>query len=207
MNTNLKLLQKKIKVDTIILWIVCTLFAVVILSNMIQIIDYSQMDRSSFEVKLTPTDTINNTKNYYLYVDDEQYHPVDYNNYGRLDDTGNTNVKANIIMDKIKGIVKSILIEMIFILIYIMLSRVKRGITPFSMKNVSILQKVAILSMLLALLPEAVDIVGSISTFQYITFHISSLNFYIISIGVVFGIISEIFKYGCELQEDINQIA
>ena len=165
------------------------------------------MSGSSFEVKLVPTDTVNNTNNYYLYINGEQYYPVDYNNYGRLDDTGNTNVKVNIIMDNVNGIVKSILIEIIFILLYIMLSRVKRGLTPFSMKNVWILRYVAMSSFLLALFPVVVEMVGSIIMFQYITIGYSSLNFYIISIGVVFGIISEIFKYGCEIQEDINQIA
>jgi len=207
MNTNMKLLQKKIKVDTIILCIICILFAIAIVINIDKIKEYSQMSSSSFEVKLGPTDTVNNTNNYYLYIDGEQYYPVDYNNYGRLDDTGNTNVKANIIMDNINGIVKSILIEIIFIFLYTMLSRVKNGLTPFSMNNVSILRKVAFLSFFLALLPVVVDIVGSMITFQYVSFRVSSLNFYIIAIGVVFGIISEIFKYGCEIQEDMNQIA
>ena len=207
MGTDMKLLQKKIKVDTIILWIVCILFAVSIVSNIEKIIEYSQMNNSSFEVKLSPTDTVNNTENYYLYIDGEQNYPVDYNHYGRLDETGNTNVKANSIMDHVNGIVKSIIIESIFILLYTMLSQVKNGLTPFSVKSVSILRKVAILSFLLALLPAVVTIAGSMLTFQYITVSFSSLNFYILSIGVVFGIISEIFKYGCELQEDMNQIA
>lgn len=207
MNTNMKLLQRKLKVDTIVLWIVCILFALTILSNVGQIIEYSQKNSSSFEVKLAPTDTVNNTNNYYLYIDGEQYYPVDFNNYGRLDNSGNTNVKANIILDKVNGIVRSVLMEIIFILLYTMLSRVKNGLTPFSRKCVSILRSVAIFSFLLALLPKVVDIAGSMIIFQYITISFSSLNFYIVSIGVVFGILSEIFKFGCELQEDIDQIA
>ncbi len=207
MNTNMKLLQKKLKVDNIILWIVCILFASSILSNIEKNIEYSQMNSSSFEVKIAHTDTVNNTNNYYLYIDGEQYYPVDYNNYGRLDDTGNTNVKANIIMDNVNRIVRSVLMEIIFILLYTMLSRIKSGLTPFSRNSVSILRRVAIVSFLLALLPKIVDIVGSMIIFQYITISFSSLNFYIISIGIVFGILSEIFKFGCELQEDINQIA
>jgi len=207
MNSNIKLLQKKLKVDTIILWIVCILFGIAILSNVEKIIEYSQMNSSSFEVKIAPTDTVNHTDNYYLYINDEQYYPVDYNNYMRLDDTGNMNVKANIIMDNVNGIVRSILMEIIFILLYIMLLQVKRGLTPFSRKCVSILRRVAIFSFLLALLPKIVDIAGSIIIFQCITISFSSLIFYIISIGVVFGILSEIFKFGCELQEDVDQIA
>lgn len=207
MNTNLKLLQKKLKVDTIILWIVCILFAISILSDSEKIIEYSQMNSSSFEVKIAPTDTVNNTNNYYLHIDGEQYYPVDYNNYCRLDDTGNTNVKANLIMDHVSRIVRSVLIEVIFILLYTMLLQVKNGFTPFSRYCVSILRTVAIFSFLLALLPAIADIVGSMLIFRYITINFSSLNFYIVSIGVVFGILSEIFKFGCELQEDINQIA
>lgn len=204
---NMKLLQKKIKVDTIILWIICILFGISIFINIDKIIEYSRMDSSSFEVKIGPTDTINNTNNYYLYINGEQYYPVDYNNYGRLDEIGNTNVKANIIMDNVNAIVRSALIEIIFIFLYRMLSQVQHGITPFSRSSVSILRKVAVFSFLLALLPKCVDIVGSIMIFQYVTISFSPLNFYILSVGVVFGILSEIFKFGCELQEDIDQIA
>ena len=207
MNTNMKLLQKKIKVDTIVLCIICILFAISIISNIGQINEYSRMNKSSFEVKLGTTDTVNNTNNYYLYIDGEQYRPVDYNNYGRLDDTGKTNAKANLIMDNVNEVIKSIIIEIIFIFLYIMLSRVKKGLTPFSVDNVSILRIIAFLSFFLALLPVGVNMVGSMIAFQYATIYYSPLNFYIIAIGVIFGIISEIFKYGCELQEDMNQIA
>lgn len=207
MNTNMKLLQKKLKFDTIILWIICILFTLSILSNLNKITEYSKMNRSSFEVKIAPTDTVNNTNNYYLYIDGQQYYPVDYNIYCRLDETGNTNVKSNIIMDYVNGIVKSVLMEIIFILLYTMLKEVKNGITPFSSKCVYILRSVAIFSFLLALLPKIVDIVGSIIVFKFITISFSSLNFYIISIGVVFGILSEIFNFGCELQDDMDKIA
>ncbi|SEW34128.1 DUF2975 domain-containing protein [[Clostridium] fimetarium] len=207
MNTNMKLLQKKIKVDTIVLCIICILFAISIMSNIGQINEYSRMNKSSFEVKLGPTDTVNNTNNYYLYIEGEKYWTVDYNNYSRLDDTGKTNAKANLIMDNVNEVLKSIIIEIIFIFLYIMLSRVKKGLTPFSVDNVSILRIIAFLSFFLALLPVGVNMVGSMIAFQYATIYYSPLNFYIIAIGVVFGIISEIFKYGCELQEDMNQIA
>ena len=207
MNTNMKSLQRRIKVDTVVLCIICILFAIFIISNIGKISEYSQMNKSSFEVKLEPTDTSNNTNNYYLYINGEKYYPVDYNNYSRLDDTGKMNIKANVIMDNINEILKSILIEIIFIFLYIMLSRVKKGLTPFSVNNVSILRTVAFLSIFLAILPVFVNMVGSMITFQYATIGYSSLNFYIMAIGVVFGIISEIFKYGCELQEDMNQIA
>lgn len=207
MSANMKLLQKKIKVDTTILWIVCILFAISISGGIGSIIEYSQMNSSSFEVKLAPTDTVNNTNNYYLYIDDEQYYPVDYNIYGRLDEAGNTNVKSNIILEKVNRIIRSVLMEIIFILLYKILSQVKKGSMPFSKNSVSLLRKVAIFSFLLALLPEIADIVGSIVIFQYITIDFSSLNFYIISIGVVFGILSEIFSFGFELQEELDQIA
>ena len=203
---NIKVLQNKIKMDTIILWGFCILCGLVILFHLNQINQYSQMNNSSFEVKLGPTDTTNNTYNYYLYIDGEQYYPVDYNNYGRLDENGNMNIKANIIIDHLNGIVKSILIEIILVLLYGMLTEVKKGITPFSMRNVCRLRIIAFLSFFVALLPVAVTIISSMIVFQYLTVEFSSLNFYIIFIGVVFGIISEIFKYGCVLQEDIDQI-
>ena len=75
------------------------------------------------------------------------------------------------------------------------------------MRNVCKLRIIAALSFFVALLPVAVNIISSMIVFQYLTFEFSSLNFYIIFISVVFGIISEIFKYGCVLQEDMDQIA
>lgn len=207
MNINLKVLQKKLKIDTIILWVVSILFALSIISSIEKIIEYSRMNKSDFEVKLASTETHNNTKNYYLFIEGERRYPVDYNYYGRFDSTGSTNVKANLIIDNMMSIVKSVLMEVIFIFINRMLSRVKKGVSPFSRKSVSFLRKIAIFSFLLALLPKIFDIVSSMIVFQYITFSFSSLNFYIISIGVAFGLLSEIFRYGCELQENIDQIA
>lgn len=202
----MKSLQKRIKVDTIILGIFCILCSLAILIHIDQINQYYHMENSSFSVKLGPTDTINKTYNYYLYIDGKQYYPVDYNNYGRLDEKGKMNIKANIIIDNLNGIVESILVEIIFILLYGMLSKVRKGITPFSMNNVFRLRTIAILSFFVVLLPVGVNIVSSIVVFQYVTFEFSSLNFYILSIGVMFGIISEIFKYGCVLQQDIDHI-
>lgn len=207
MKTEMKLLQKKLKGDTIILYIICFLFFLYIISCAGKIVDYSQMSSSAFEVKNAPTNTLNNTYNDYLYVDGLQYYPVDNNIYGRLDETGSTNIKANLIMANTNAIIRSVLMEIIFILIYKMLSEMKKGRTPFSRYCVRILRCVAILSFLLALLPKFADIVGSIIVFQYVTISFSSLNFYIISMGVVFGVISEIFDFGCELQNDIDQIA
>lgn len=88
-----------------------------------------------------------------------------------------------------------------------MLVEVRKGITPFSMRNVFKLRAIAVLSFFVALLPVAINAISSIILFKYLTFEFSSLNFYIISIGIVFGIISEIFKYGSNLQEEMDQIA
>ncbi|MEN8907538.1 MAG: hypothetical protein ABF289_16425, partial [Clostridiales bacterium] len=118
MNVNMKKLQKKIKVDTIILLIICILFAITIFHYGEKIIEYYQIENTSFEVKKSATDTINNSDNYYLFIEDEKYYPVDYNTYCRLDDTGNTNIKANLVIDSINGIIRSVLMEIIFIILY-----------------------------------------------------------------------------------------
>ena len=204
---NIKDLQKKIRLDTFFLWILCGICGLVVLVHISQIEQYYKMNNSSFEVKLGPTDTKNDTYNYYLYIDGEQYYPVDYNDYGRIDENGNTDIRANIIIDNLNGIVKSCLIGIILLILCEMFKEIKQGLTPFSMKNVKRLRIIAILSFFVALLPVAVNILSSVIIFGYMSLNFTTLNYYVIIIGVVLGIISEVFRYGCVLQDDIDQIA
>ncbi len=207
MNSELKSVQKGIKADTIFLGCISIIFLVIIFVRVCHVVEYSSKDKSDFVVKLADTDTVNHTQNYYLFVDGEQWYPVNYNVYCKLDGTGNTNVKVNLILREINGILKCIIMEIIFLYIYKMLSDIRTGHSPFVKKSVRTLRIVAVLSMLLAVLPVAVESIGSMAAFQYIDIRFSSVNFYVLAIGVIFGIMSEIFKYGCVLQEDMNQIA
>lgn len=207
MSSELKKVQKGIKWDMIILVAICLVFAVIIMSKISNTAEYLSKETSDFEIKLEDTDTINGTKNYYLYVLGEQQYPVDYNVYASLDSEGNTNVKINLILEEIRGILNCLIMEIIFILIWRMLWFIKKGESPYTKKSVVLLQGVSILSMVLALVPCTVEVIGVFVAFQYVEFQVSSINFYVLAIGAVFGILSEIFRYGCVLQEDMNQIA
>lgn len=207
MKGELEKVQKGIKTDTIILKVICIFFGLIVLVRVGNIIEYAGRADSDFQVKLADTDTTNGTRNYYLFIAGEQYYSVDYNLYGRLDSEGNTNVKVNVIMEEIKGMLNCLIIECIFLVIYQMLWRIKAGDSPFGKKSVVSLRWAAVLSIMLALVPTVVEGISSVVMFQYVCFRSNSINFYICSIGVVFGILSEIFRYGCTLQEEMNQIA
>lgn len=164
-------------------------------------------DSSSFEVRLSDDNMPNEAQEYWLYVDGEAIYSVDYNTFCRLDYDGNTDYKYNVIMGEIKSLIRCLIMEIIFILLYQIVAIVKRGESPFVMKTVIILRVIAVMSMLLAVLPPAVEIIVSLTHFTSVTVFSSAINFYVLAIGAVFGILSEIFKYGYVLQSDMDQIA
>lgn len=207
MKDELEKVQKGIKSDTIVLWVMCIFFGLAICARISNIIEYTRMPASQFQLKLADTETVNGTQNYYLFIEGEQYYPVEYNLYGRLDSTGNTNVKINVIMEEMKSLINCLIIESILIVLYQMLSTIKAGDSPFQKKSVKALRIVAVLSILLAVLPPIVECISSFVAFQYLSFESSSIDIYVLAIGAVFGILSEIFRYGCVLQEEMNQIA
>ena len=131
MKGELEKVQKGIKTDTIILKVICIFFGLIVLVRVGNIIEYAGRADSDFQVKLADTDTTNGTRNYYLFIAGEQYYSVDYNLYGRLDSEGNTNVKVNVIMEEIKGMLNCLIIECIFFVIYQMLWRIIAGDSPF----------------------------------------------------------------------------
>jgi len=207
MERELKSLQKGLKADTIFLCVICIIFAAVFLLKVWNIVNYSMKSDSAFEVRLLEEDASSGIKEYWLYVDGEEVCPVDYNKFFRLDYNGNTDYKYNAIIGEVKSMLSCLIIEIIFVLLYQIMAIVKRGKSPFVMKAVMILRVMAVMSILLAVLPPMVEMVVSLTHFTSVTAWSSAINFYVLAVGVVFGILSEIFKYGCMLQSDMDQIA
>lgn len=209
MQENLANMKKKLGADVIILLIVASGMFGLVVSTVISIIEYCNVEASSYEVQLVNEDECSY---YALFVDDEEVMEVDYNEYCAVDMYGNTNVKMIHIINGIYRLLQYLMISGIFLLAYLVFVRVKNGDTPFQRESVKYLRIIAIMTMLLALIPGAVKILAQMIIF--LNFEImllplasSPINFYILVLGVVFGIISEIFKYGCELQQDMDQIA
>lgn len=207
MERELKSLQKGLRADTIFLCVICIICGAAFLLKVWNIVNYSMKNDSAFEVRLLEDDTLSDVKEYWLYVDGEEVCPVDYNKFFRLDYNGNTDYKYNAIIGEIKSMLSCLIIEIIFVLLYQIMAIVKRGKSPFVMKAVMILRVMAVMSILLAVLPPIVEMVVSFTRFTPVIAWSSAINFYVLAVGIMFGILSEIFKYGCMLQSDMDQIA
>lgn len=83
--------------------------------------------------------------------------------------------------------------------------------TPFTKSVIIKLQCMAIITMLAGVMPSVISKCVSmmLEHTNSITFNLSlgSETTFILLIGTIIGIVSEIFKYGAKLQEDIDSIA
>ena len=206
MEKSLQKLKNGMRVDTIITLAICIILGIFALANIVETVVCITKDASVFQIELSDTG-VNQSREYRLYIEGKEYGVVDYNNYGLYDWDGNTNYKAVTIISKIKETINCLIVESILILLYLILLTVKKGNSPFTKKSVVMLRIMAGLCIALALLSPVIGMVGSFVTFGYYAGKISAMNLYILIMGVVFGLIGEIFKYGIMLQEDSDSIA
>lgn len=206
MEKSLQKLKNGMRVDTIITLAICIILGIFALANIVETVVCITKDASVFQIELSDTG-VNQSQEYRLYIEGKEYGVVDYNNYGLYDWDGNTNYKAVTIISKIKETINCLIVESILILLYLILLTVKKGNSPFTKKSVVMLRIMAGLCIALALLSPVIGMVGSFVTFGYYAGKISAMNLYILIMGVVFGLIGEIFKYGIMLQEDSDSIA
>lgn len=168
-----------------------------------EIVKFSLMSSESFEVKMVDEGSLKGL--YCLFIDGQNWDTVDYNEYlANVDENGNINIKMCVIIQEIGTLIKSIIMAIIFCFAYLILVNLCE---PFSKKNIYRLRIIAVLTMLLALLPESVMIIVKLVVFYNVNIRISQINFFVLMTGVLLGVISEIFNYGHELQEEIEQIA
>lgn len=100
------------------------------------------------------------------------------------------------------------LICIIFILLTLMLRDINKNGRPFTKVNTSRLRWMTLLTAVCAIVPNIATAISAVvqnnEAFQ-MTFSVG--NQVALLIGVVIGIISEIFHYGCELQAEMDCIA
>lgn len=207
MNEALVNVRKRLKWDTIAMVVVIILLFALAGSSVAQAIIQGTKDRSSFEVRLE-YDSDMNSSYYILYIDGEPHSIVNYNDYVRADGTTNgANPKAALIIEYSVRAFQCLLGAAVFFMMYLIFVQVQKEHTPFTRKNVRYLRIAAVLTMLLGLLPGAVKLFMSIVVYNstYVPFTVGALL--TVVIGIVLGMISEIFMYGCAVQEDLDQIA
>ncbi len=195
-------IKKSIKGDRIFIFVLVLVMIGMATSTIIDIVKYSLKNAESFKVKMV--DDGSWAGYYCLYIDGENYSTVDYNVYlSSIDENGNTNIKMSIIIQKVGALIRTIFMGLIFYFAYLILDNI---FEPFSKKNIIRLRIMAVLTMLLALLPATIMNIIKMVVFYNMNITFSQINFFVLMSGVLLGVISEVFKYGHELQEEIEQI-
>lgn len=197
-------IKKGIKADSIFIFIVILILTVLTIVSVVDVIRYSLKDSSAFEMKL---DKVMNTENYCLFIDGENYAAVDYNEYANTDESGNTNEKMCLIIDSTGHAVSSIMMAVLFLIAYFMMQNIVKDGKPFSRKNINRLRIMSVTTMLAALIPGCVKMTMTFVVFLNVTVQFSQVSFLVMILGLLLGVISEVFRYGYELQEDLDQIA
>lgn len=209
MKNELKRLKGTLKTEQYVLMGFGMIFWICILSQIMDIVEMAKKSPSAFTVVQEQEENLVNSQQYYrLYIDGECYGDVDYNTFFRVDSDGNTDFRYNVILQKTVSCVRILIIEGIFLTLISALVLITSGNeAPFTIKIVRRLRVMACLNIALAVLPGLVNIMMSMIRYEYFSGRFSEQFFYILAIGVTFGIISEIFRYGYVLQEDMDQIA
>lgn len=103
--------------------------------------------------------------------------------------------------------VYSFAISIVLFLICLILADVKKNEKPFSSSIILKLRIIAVLLIIVGFVPcyAETDLIDNVK--KAVSFSLSLQNYFIITLGVIIGIISEIFVYGRELQEDNDLIA
>ena len=197
-------IRKGIKADSIFILIVILILTVLTVVSVADVIRYSQKDAGAFEMKL---DKVMNTENYCLFIDGVNYTTVDYNKYANTDINGNTNEKMCLIIDSAGRAVSSVMMGVLFLLAYFMMQNIVKDGKPFSRKNINRLRIMAVTTMLAAIIPGSVEMLMTFAVFSNASVQLSQVSVLVLVLGVLLGVISEVFRYGYELQEDLDQIA
>lgn len=203
MEERINKLKKGVKTDGIITLIIVLIMLASSVASLVDIIKLSNKNSQAFEVKI-----LNDGKdkgNYCLFIDGENQGPVDYNEYlAYVDSNGNINVKICHIAAGIAVLIRRPFMAVIFYFAYLILKNIFK---PFCKNNIRTLRIMSLLTLLLSCVPALVEDVIKAVTFGNTTIVFSQMDFFAFMMAVLLGIISEVFKYGNYLQEEIEQIA
>ncbi|MBX9034502.1 DUF2975 domain-containing protein [Gordonibacter massiliensis (ex Traore et al. 2017)] len=104
------------------------------------------------------------------------------------------------------------LVFAIAIILLLMMRDIQNTGKPFTMKNVWRLRAVAVLVMAECIVPGCAALVAAMAASALLghgsfSGQFGTLEFAALAIGFFIAIISEVFYYGCELQQDVDSIA
>lgn len=209
MSDSIVKLKKRLRGDIWFLWIV--MFIVIGLAGYFAFIAIycGGKPAADFEVKMTMDAEEN--QYYALFIAGEEMTPVNYNEYVPLNNGIDEHlaIKNRCVVKESQKVVRCVIIAVVLFTLIMLFSYVKKEESPFQRKCVNALRIAAVSVILLGMLPEAVGFfLNSILNLSAeIAIYLEPTSIFVIVIGVVIGMISEIFHYGCMLQEDVDSIA
>ena len=103
--------------------------------------------------------------------------------------------------------IQAIVMMLPLLIVYLILKRIEKTGKPFDEKIVKMLRILAFMIIIAGVLPTFVETFANLVRFETFTVEFNGFDLFIPLLGVIIGIISEIFVYGKELQEDNDLIA
>ena len=103
--------------------------------------------------------------------------------------------------------IQAIVMMLPLLIVYLILKRIEKTGKPFDEKIVKMLRILALMIIIAGVLPAFVETFANLVRFETFTVEFNGFDLFIPLLGVIIGIISEIFVYGKELQEDNDLIA
>ena len=209
MESKIEVIKKKLKGDILFIYIIWLAFLCLGGSQIMNIINCARISSDKFEVKM-----VEDGKYYGLFIEGEEIEPVDYNEYysnivNAEEEDGGSSIKLVYIANEVKKTVECVFMACIVLCIYLIFDKIKKGNSPFQRDSVKYLRCTAVLIICEGVIASAlkyVIIIGS-SEEYWGYLKISPSDIFIVILGVIVGMISEVFKYGCDLQEDSDLIA
>lgn len=209
MEKKMKEIQRKLKLDIAFILIMGVVFLYAGGSLVYDVIAYSKVPVSDYEVKMQ--DGKNSS---ILYVEGEETVYVDYSEYWRVIDgekheSYKTYAKYIYLGSLVKDLIRCIFMGLTLFCIYMIFHKIEKGESPFQKSSVRYLRIAGIILFCEGLIACVAEFLVIIIGVDEIMIHlvIYQQDIFLIVFGVIVAMISEIFKYGCDLQEDSDLIA
>ena len=162
----------------------------------------------SYEIRYElAMDTVTNGQQVYkLYKNGEYMADVDPNQYERLDDNGNMDVRYCVLMEEAKRLTYSIILGAMMLVVMVIVGSTGMG-SPFTHSNAKRIRLIGALQFALAIVPGLVTFLMSFFKFEYAYLPFTLNGFYMLVVGFAIMVIAQVFDYGVKLQEDVDLIA
>lgn len=207
MKNSLEKVKKRLGGDLIFITILMFMFFSLSAHSLYNVISHCIKSEERYEIGLAEH---GDEKYYAIFIDDREYDRVDYNDFCNYEeDVLSRFARTRCISDNIQKTVRCIFMGAVVMCIIMIFSQIRHGRTPFQKKSIVCLRVAGILIICEELVAFSAQLITEIVSLPTMYFYskITPTAIFIIVIGVVMLMISEIFRYGCALQEDSDSIA